>query len=67
MAIVLRFVLLLIKLIGYLLTPITILVNICRIKQQKILPIRNELLNIPVIDLAAKIRNKEVCMLACYM
>lgn len=63
MAIVLRFVLLLMKLIGYLLTPVTILVNLCRIRQQKIPPIRNELLlNLPVIELAAKIRNKEVCI-----
>lgn len=63
----LRFMLLLIKLIGYLFTPIIILVNKCRIRQAKIPPIQNELLNLPVIDLAAKIRNKEVCiMYICY-
>lgn len=55
-----RFLLLIVKLLGFFIMPIVILVNKCTIKSVKIAPVTNDLLKIPVVDLATKIRNKEV-------
>lgn len=46
------------KMFGFLFTPFLILFN--KHKKMKIPPHKNDLLNIPVVDLAEKIRNREV-------
>lgn len=58
MEVLLRVAAFLLKCVGFLLTPFLILFN--SHKKVKIPPITNDLLNIPVIDLAQKIRKKEV-------
>lgn len=57
---IIRFAAFLLKIFGYLILPILIFINKLNIKPAKIPPIRNELLYIPAVDLATKIRNKEV-------
>lgn len=57
---IIRFAAFLLKIFGYLILPILIFINKRNIKPAKIPPIRNELLYIPAVDLATKIRNKEV-------
>lgn len=58
MEVLLRFVAFLLKLSGYLLTPFLILFN--KHKKVAIPPITNDLLKLPVVDLAEKIRQREV-------
>lgn len=58
MELLLRFVAFSMKIFGFLFTPILILFN--KHKRVKIPAHKNDLLNIPVVDLAEKIRNKEV-------
>lgn len=60
MEILLRFVSFVLKVIGYFLTPLLAIINYVNYRSIRIPPIDNELLKIPAIELAAKIRNKEV-------
>lgn len=58
MEVILRIGAFLLKLLGFLLMPF---LSICSFyKKIEIPPITNDLLNIPVVDLAQKIRKKEV-------
>lgn len=50
------------KIVGYLITPLLAIINYFNYRPIQIPPIENELLKIAAIDLAAKIRNKEVNM-----
>lgn len=58
MEVMLRIAAFLLKCIGFLLVPILYLFN--PYKKVTIPPNKNELLNVPVVDLAQKIRKKEV-------
>lgn len=58
MAWLLRSAALLLRVLGYLLTPFLILFN--RHKRETIPPIKNDLLKLSVVELAEKIRQKEV-------
>lgn len=58
MEVLLRFAAVLLKLFGYLFTPFLILLNTH--KKVKIPPIKNDLLKLSVVDLAEKIRQREV-------
>lgn len=48
------------KIIGFFINPFLAIINYLCYRSIKIPPIQNELLKMPVIELAAKIRNKEV-------
>lgn len=58
MEVLLRIMAFLLKCLGFLLTPFLILLN--SHKKNKIPQITNDLLKIPVVELAQKIRQKEV-------
>ena len=58
MEVILRFMAFLLKCLGYLAVPFLIVFN--SHKKVKIPPIKNDLLKLPVVDLAEKIRAKEV-------
>lgn len=58
MEVILRLAAFLLKCLGFILTPLLSIFN--PYKKVQIPPIKNELLNIPVVELAQKIRKKEV-------
>lgn len=58
MELLLRFAAFLLKSVGFLLTPFLTFFN--SYKKTKIPPIKNDLINICVVDLAQKIRKREV-------
>lgn len=60
MEILLRFVGLCFKIIGFFVSSLLAIINYLNYRPIRILPVSNELLKIPVVELAAKIRNKEV-------
>lgn len=60
MELLLRFISFCLKIIGYLITPLLVIINYVNYRSIQIPPIENELLKIPAVELAAKIRNKEV-------
>lgn len=60
MEILLRFIGFCFKIIGFFITPLLALINYFKYSAIRIPPIKNELLKIPAIELASKIRNKEV-------
>lgn len=61
MEVILRVAAFLLKCVGFLLMPFLSFFN--SYKKIKIPPIKNDILNIPVVDLAQKIRKKEVYIL----
>lgn len=60
MELLLRFIGLCFKIVGFLITPMLAIINYLNYRSIQVPPIKNELLKIAAIDLAAKIRNKEV-------
>lgn len=60
MELLLRFIGFCFKIIGLLITPLLAVINYFKYSPIRIAPIQNELLKIPAVDLAAKIRNREV-------
>lgn len=48
------------KIVGYFITPLLAIINYLSYRSIQIPSIKNELLKIPAIELASKIRNKEV-------
>lgn len=58
--IILRLVLILLSIVGFFVRPFLILYGYVCIKRTKLPPFRDTLLEIPAVDLAEKIRNREV-------
>lgn len=64
MDLLIRLLALVLKVLGFIMIPINSLINWTKYRTHTIPPITNDLLRLPAVDLAAKIRNREVTAVA---